>query len=660
MDKQEKWTRVRIRFVGFLFVLAFVLVVARAFQLQVLGQETWQRRAERQHQKIIPLTAQRGTIYDRNGEELALSIEVDSIFVDPQKVTDPEAGARGLSAALQMPYAALKSKLGSDKSFLWIKRQVSPRESEQVRSLNLPGVSFIKEHQRFYPNSEIGAHVLGFTGIDPTGLEGVELKYNAQLLGQGGYLVMERDALGRGIGAGAQAVEGASRGNDVYLTLDKNIQFLAEKELAAGIEKARAKAGTAIVLDARNGQILAMASQPDFNPNAAGSFQPSQWRNRALCDTYEPGSTLKTFVMAAALNEGIVKPTDRIFCENGKFRIGGRTIHDHKPHGSLTAAEVLKVSSNIGTAKLGKLLERERLYRYLADFGFGTPTGIDLPGEVGGLLRRPNQWFEIDLATISFGHGISVTPLQLATATVALANGGYLMFAPLVSKVVDREGNILEKHEPKVVRQVVSPLSAQQVKDMMGLVSEEGGTGTLSSVPGFKVAGKTGTAQKVDPVTGGYSADKRVSSFVGFVPAQDPRLVILVVVDEPEGVTYGGLVAAPIFSRIADQTLRYLKVSPTHPIGASPLPNLADLPEEPPQEQLARFAEEPPSTESGEAIATMPDCLGLSYRQVIEAMGRTGLNIKLNGRGRVVEQSPAAGQPITFEHEIWVRLAPPS
>ena len=660
MDRLEKWTRVRIRFVGFLFVLAFVLVVARAFQLQVLGQETWQRRAERQHQKIIPLTAQRGTIYDRNGEELALSIEVDSIFVDPQKVTDPEAGARGLSAALQMPYAALKSKLGSDKSFLWIKRQVSPRESEQVRSLNLPGVSFIKEHQRFYPNSEIGAHVLGFTGIDPTGLEGVELKYNAQLLGQGGYLVMERDALGRGIGAGAQAVEGASRGNDVYLTLDKNIQFLAEKELAAGIEKARAKAGTVIVLDARNGQVLAMASQPDFNPNAAGSFKPSQWRNRALCDTYEPGSTLKTFVMAAALNEGIVKPTDRIFCENGKFRIGGRTIHDHKPHGSLTASEVMKFSSNIGTAKLGKLLERERLYRYLADFGFGTPTGIDLPGEVGGLLRRPNQWFEIDLATISFGHGISVTPLQLATATVALANGGYLMSAPLVSKVVDREGNILEKHEPKVVRQVVSPLSAQQVKDMMGLVSEEGGTGTLSNVPGFKVAGKTGTAQKVDPVTGGYSADKRVSSFVGFVPAQDPRLVILAVVDEPEGVTYGGLVAAPIFSRIADQTLRYLKVSPTHPVGASALPNLADLPQDPAQDALVQEQDAPLLTEGGQVIATMPDCLGMSYRQVIEAMGRTGINIRLNGRGRVVEQSPAAGQAITFGREIWVRLAPPS
>lgn len=659
MDKLEKWTRVRIRFVGFLFVLAFVLVVARAFQLQVLGQETWQRRAERQHQKIIPLTAQRGTIYDRNGEEMALSIEVDSIFVDPQKVTDAAAGARALSAALQIPYATLKTKLSSDKSFLWIKRQISPRESDQVRSLNLPGVNFIQEHQRFYPNSEIGAQVLGFTGIDPTGLEGVELKYNAQLLGQGGYLVMERDALGRGIGAGSRAVEGASRGNDVYLTLDKNIQFLAEKELAEGVKKARAKAGTVVVLDASNGQILAMASQPDFNPNAAGSFKPSQWRNRALCDTYEPGSTMKTFVMAAALNEGLVKPTDRIFCENGKFRVGGRTIHDHKPHGSLTASEVMKVSSNIGTAKLGKMLERERLYRYLSEFGFGSPTGIDLPGEVSGLLRRPSQWFEIDVATISFGQGISVTPLQLARATVALANGGYLMSAPLVSKVVDREGNVLEKNEPKVVRQVVSPLSAQQVQEMMSLVSEEGGTGTLSSVPGFKVAGKTGTAQKVDPVTGGYSADKRVSSFVGFVPAKNPRLVILAVVDEPEGVTYGGLVAAPIFARIADQTLRYLKVSPTHPVLASALPALLDMPQYPP-EAIAKEGEEPPTSETGEVIATMPDCLGMSYRQVIQSMGRTGLNIKLNGRGRVVEQSPAAGQAITFGHEVWVRLAPPS
>jgi cell division protein FtsI (penicillin-binding protein 3) len=275
------------------------------------------------------------------------------------------------------------------------------------------------------------------------------------------------------------------------------------------------------------------------------------------------------------------------------------------------------------------------------------------------LLRRPSQWFEIDVATISFGQGISVTPLQLARATLALANGGYLMSAPLVSKVIDREGNVLEKNEPKVVRQVVSPLSAQQVQEMMSLVSEEGGTGTLSSVPGFKVAGKTGTAQKVDPVTGGYSADKRVSSFVGFVPAKNPRLVILAVVDEPEGVTYGGLVAAPIFARIADQTLRYLKVSPTHPVVASALPALLDMPQDPP-EAIAQEGEEPPTSETGEVIATMPDCLGMSYRQVIQSMGRTGLNIKLNGRGRVVEQSPAAGQAITFGHEVWVRLAPPS
>ncbi len=660
MDRVEKWTRARIRFVGFLFIVAFVLVVARAFQLQVLGQETWQRRAERQHQKVIPLTAQRGTIYDRNGEELAVSIEVDSIFVEPQRITDPEATARALSAALGLPYANLKTKLTSDRSFTWIKRQVSPRESDQVRSLKLPGVNFIKEHQRFYPNSEIGAQVLGFTGIDPVGLEGVELKYNAQLLGQGGYLVMERDALNRGIGSGDRAVEGASRGNDVYLTLDKNIQFMAEKELAEGVEKARAKAGTVVVLDARTGEVLAMASKPDFNPNAAGSFKPSQWRNRALCDTYEPGSTLKTFVMAAALNEGIVKPNDRIFCENGKFRIGGRTIHDHKPHGSLTASEVMKVSSNIGTAKLGKSLERERLYRYLTEFGFGTPTGIDLPGEVGGLLRKPNQWFEIDLATISFGQGISVTPLQLAQATVALANGGYLMQAPLVSKVVDRQGGVLEKNEPKVVRQVISPLTAEQVRDMMGLVSEEGGTGTLGNVQGFKVGGKTGTAQKVDPVTGGYSADKRVSSFVGFVPAKDPRLVILTVVDEPEGVTYGGLVAAPIFSRIADQALRYLKVAPTHPVAASPLPEVANLPPEPAAAAAPQVEDEAAAGESGEIIATMPDCIGMSYRQVIEAMGRTGLNIKLNGRGRVIEQYPAPGQAISFGNEVWVRLAPPS
>lgn len=658
MAAPEKWIGIRIRLIGFCFLAVFALVVVRAFQLQVLGQEEWRKRAERQHQRVIPLTAQRGTIYDRNGEELALSIEVDSLFIEPPKVTEPVRAAKALATTLGLPYAGVLAKLESKKSFLWLKRQVSERESEAVRALNLDGVNFIKEHRRYYPNSEIGAQVIGFTGLDPEGLEGVELAYNSVILGQGGYLVTERDALGRGMGSGSPVIQGGP-GSNLYLTLDKNLQYIAEKELAAGVRQARARAGTAVVLDPHTGQILAMASQPDFNPNAFHKYRPSQWRNRAICDTFEPGSTFKPFVVAAALNEKVVGSQQRIFCENGSFRVGGRTIHDHHKYGSLTVAEVLKFSSNIGMAKIAKLLERDRVHRYLTDFGFGAPTGIHLPGEVGGLVRRPNQWFEIDLAAISFGQGITVTPLQLAGATAAIANGGYLMAPYVVQRVLDGYGQQIEYRQPTILRQVVSEEVARQVRQMMIESTEEGGTGTLAAVPGYRIAGKTGTAQKVDPVTGGYSVDKRIASFVGFAPAEAPRLVILVVVDEPEGQVYGGVVAAPVFSRIASQSLRYLNIAPTEPVQEvvpAPLDETGRKPVAVVSKSLS--GSEAPTAES--AGLRMPDFNGLSCRQVLQIMEKTGINVNLKGNGRVIEQHPGAGQPIHYGTEVWVRMSIPT
>lgn len=680
MDRQEKWARFRIRLVGFGFIVAFLLIGVRAFHLQVLGREEWQKRAERQHQKVIPLAPQRGTIFDRNGEELAVSIEVDSIYVEPGKVTDPARAARALAATLSLPVTGVKAKLESNKGFLWLKRQVSPREGEQVRSLGFDGVNFIREHRRFYPNSEIGAQVIGFTGLDPEGLEGVELKYDSVILGQGGYLVTERDALGRGIGSGDPVIQGEGRGSDVYLTLDKNLQYIAEKELAAGVRNARARAGTVVVLDPSTGKVLAMASQPDYNPNAFSNYRPSQWRNRSLCDTFEPGSTFKLFLVAAAFNEGVIRPNQTIYCENGSYRVGGKVIHDHHPHGMLTVAEILKVSSNIGSAKIGKALERERFHRYITNFGFGAKTGIDLPGEVTGLVRKPSQWFEIDLAAISFGQGVTVTPMQLVAATAAIANGGNLMAPYVVERIVNSYGETQEQHEPRVVRRVVSAEAARQVRELMTMTTEEGGTGTLASVPGFRVAGKTGTAQKVDPVTGGYSVDKRVSSFIGFVPAEAPRLVILVVMDEPDGEVYGGLVAAPVFSQIASQALQYLKVPPTIPVKQNPLPTieqirakaqadaeaqqaLVDAGE--PAEDAAEGTEEVSATGEGAVAAEpaaprMPNCLGMSYRQVLDLMKQTGINIRLSGSGRVVEQSPPPDRPISYGNEVWVKLEPPS
>jgi cell division protein FtsI (penicillin-binding protein 3) len=653
MDERAKWIRIRIRLVAICFVLAFGFIVARAFQLQVLGQERWQKKAERQYQRTIPLMAQRGTIFDRNGEELAVSVEVDSLFIVPPKIESPVQSAKMLADALSMNRRTIREKIKSSKNFVWLKRQVSPRESEQVRALNLTGVGFIKEHRRFYPNSKIGAQVVGFTGLDPKGLEGLELTYDSVMLGRGGFLVMERDALGRGMASADGRVEGSAKGGDLFLTLDKNLQYIVEKELAAGIRTSGAKSGTALIVNPMTGAILAMANQPDYNPNAIGHHQPGDWRNRSLCDAFEPGSTIKIFLMAAALNEGVITDKSRINCENGTYKVSDKTIHDHRKYGIMNPGEILKYSSNIGSVKIGKMLERDRYYGYLQDFGFGNRSGIDLPGEISGVVHDPSRWFEIDLAAISFGQGLTVTPLQLAMATAAIANGGYLMSPYVVEKVVDQFGQVTIENSPRVRHKVISRDVADQVRSMMTAVAEPGGTGVKASVSGYKVAGKTGTAQKVDPVTGGYSMDLSVASFVGFVPADNPQLVILVVLDEPDGKGYGGLNAAPVFSSIASQALRYLNVMPTEKIERTVLVAQSDM--EPASAPAVVYA----TDDSGRSMV-MPDFAGMSYRQVMRTMEQTGLNLKLKGTGRVVSQSPNPGRPIRFNNATWVRLAPPS
>jgi cell division protein FtsI (penicillin-binding protein 3) len=653
MEGREKWVQIRIRFFGLVFLAAFSLVAVRAYHLQVRCQDDWVERAERQHQRVIPLTPQRGTIYDHNGEELALSIETDSIYVNPADVDDPARVVEYLADALQLPKRGLQAKLKSNKNFLWIKRQVSPQESSLVRAMDFPGVHFIKEHKRYYPNGELGAQVIGFTGLDPHGLEGLELKYDAQILGDGGFLVTERDNRGRGIGATDPLVNQGRFGASLHLTLDKNIQYIVEKELAAGVKAQNAKAGTVIVLEPATGKILAMASQPSFNPNSFARYQQKNYRNRAVADAYEPGSTLKVFLIASALNEKLVTPEKIIDCERGAYRVGGKVIHDHHPYDKLSVSDILKFSSNIGAAKIGKSLEREKFYNYLTEFGFGELTGIEVPGESRGLLRSPEDWFEVDLAAISFGQGLMVTPLQLAAATGAIANGGYLMQPYLVEKVVDSYGQVVENRQPQIQRRVVTAEVAHQVTKMMETATDEGGTGTLADVEGYLVAGKTGTAQKVDTVTGGYSVDKRLSSFVGFVPASNPKLVILVMIDEPKEKTYGGLVAAPVFSRIASQALTHLQVPPTLQVRRDQNRPLPEVMENPPVQPTVY------QPSKGDDQPLMPGLIGMSFRQVLQTMERTKLNIKLQGSGRVVAQSPQPGGKITYGSEVWVRLEQP-
>ena len=659
MKQLEKGVRFRIRLIGVVFTLCFALVAIRAFDLQVLQGQQWDERAERQHQKVIPLTPQRGTIFDRNGEELAVSVDVDSVYVEPGKLRHPSGTTKSLARVLGLSTGTIKAKLKGSKNFVWLKRQIAPSQSDQIKAMKLDGVGMIKEHRRFYPNSNIAGHLLGFTGLDPKGLEGLELEYDKMILGRGGYLVMERDALGRGLGAGSPQIQGATRGHDLYLTLDKNLQYLAERELAEGLRTTEAKAGTVVMMEPSTGKVLAMASAPDYNPNAFFRYKPHQWRNRAVCDTYEPGSTFKIFLMAAALNEAVVSTKQKIDCENGVFRVGGKDIHDHKKYQKLTPAEIIKYSSNIGSAKIGKMLERKTFHRYLTDFGFGEPTGIDLPGEANGLLRPPDKWFEVDLAAISFGQGVSVTSIQLAAAASAIANGGYLMEPYVVERVVDSQGQVTSKSQPRVVRKVIAQDVAQRVTQMMEMTTEEDGTSANARVPGFRVAGKTGTAQKVDPVTGGYSADKRVASFIGFLPAEAPRIVMLVSIDEPKKGVYGGLTAAPVFSKIAAQAMQYLKVAPNQETrDGENLPSL---------EQIFANAAAPEQASLQNLMVAvtsggprMPDFSGLSFRQVLELIEEKQLNVDFRGRGRVVEQSPMPGASIPYGAPVWVRMAPPS
>jgi cell division protein FtsI (penicillin-binding protein 3) len=656
-DDRDKWTRFRIRFIGGIFIFFLSISVARAFYLQIYEQERFARLAEKQHLRVVQLTPSRGAIFDSTNSALAVSIEMDSLFAEPRNMENvPEAAAQ-LAPVLGMTKEVLEKKMRGSKGFVWIARRLTPEIASAVRKLDIEGIGFAKEPKRFYPNAEIGSHVIGFTGLDPEGLEGVEKKFDSTLLGNTGFMVTERDALGRDIGTRGMMTKSASAGQGLALTIDKNIQYIAEKELAAAVENSKGKGGIAIVMDPQTGKLLAMANYPTFNPNSFGKFTPQALRNRAITDSFEPGSTMKVFLVAAALEEKAVKPEEGFNCENGSYNVGGRTIHDTHNYGRLSVGDILKHSSNIGAAKIGARLGPERLYGYLRGFGFGAKSNIDLPGEVAGYLRNKSQWYGVDLATISFGQGLSISAIQLAAAMSAIANGGNLMQPYVVDKIMDAKGNPTKQFLPVIKQKVVSAETARIVANMMEGVAAEGGTGTSASVDGFKVAGKTGTAQKADPVTKGYSHDKRTASFVGFVPSDQPRLTILVVVDEPKTSPYGGVVAAPAFSAIAKQSLCYLRVAPNQPVKKKP--GVVEAKKDTPvaATDALEDTEEilPDSHPSGLVMANFR---GMSMRQVLQTMEKKGLNIRLIGSGRVIEQSHPPGKKITPSDPVWVRLVP--
>ncbi|HEX8750067.1 MAG TPA: penicillin-binding protein 2 [Nitrospira sp.] len=549
------------RYLLLLLLLAgFGIILFRLVTLQVLQAAELTARADRQHQKSVTLEGARGAVTDRHGKVLAMNMEVPSIFGVPTSLDSPTNAARSLSPVLRIRRGEIEKKLRQDKHFVWLARKVEPEQGQRLEQLSIDGIGMVMEGRRFYPKGPLLAHVLGFVGMDGLGLEGLERRYEAQLHGEKRVTILQRDALGRTVFPKGLREQVPAPGHALTLTIDEVIQYIAEKELAEAVNNAHAKAGTIIVIEPQSGAILAMAVSPRFDPNTVASLTADRWRNRALTDTYEPGSTMKVVVAAAALEEKVMMPGSMVFGENGRMTIANTTIHDHEKLGWMTFAQMIQKSSNIGAAKTGMLLGEQRMYRYLQAFGFGQRTDVDLPGEVGGLLKSPREWGRRSLASISMGQEVGVTPLQMVSAVSAIANDGVLMKPYVVSEVRDQKGQLLKNILPHVRRRVVSPDTARTLTTILeGVVTN--GTGMKAAISGYRVAGKTGTAQKVDPRTGTYSSSLSVGSFVGFVPADAPRLAMIIVIDEPQGEAWGGVVAAPVFRRVGEQVLTYLGVS---------------------------------------------------------------------------------------------------
>ena len=555
---EKKHIKLRTILIGFIFSIFLFVIGARAFYFQVFCSSWLSRKAANQYEKSLIFQGKRGTIYDTNHREMALSIDVTSIVAYPPNIEDPAATSRALNKTLKIDLNSLKQRLTSDRSFVWIKRKVTPKEVKDVKILDLKGIDFIREHERFYPNKTLAAQVLGFSGIDGHGLEGIEYYYDSYLKGSTCSFTVLKDAFKRRFDAKKNVMPDCS-GNNLILTIDDNIQYLAERALEEATVKFNAKSGMAIVMSPKTGAILAVAHYPFFNPNSFGEFDRDLWRNRSITDPFEPGSTMKIFSACAAIEFGGCSQNTIFFCENGKYRIGKNVVHDTHPHGWLSLQNIIKFSSNIGSIKVGERIGPEYLYKTFRGFGFGEKTGIDCPGETSGGLSHYNRWAKIDAGAIAFGHGVAVSALQLITAASAIANDGILMAPYIVQAITDQNGRLIKSSSPRKVRRVVSLETARTVKKIMASVTTEGGTGVNAALEGYSVCGKTGTAQKIDE-KGTYSDEKYIASFLGFIPAENPEITVLVVIDEPQGKHFGSIVAAPAFKKIAYETINYMNI----------------------------------------------------------------------------------------------------
>ncbi len=643
--------RFRLATVLLLFLGIVAAVVFRLISLQVLEADRLVAIAERQHQHSVTITGRRGNIYDRNGEELAATISVKSVFAQPSILKNRKKVAAELARKLSISRKGILRKLNSGQPFVWIKRKVSPQEAEKVEALDIAGIGLMPEHKRFYPHHALTSHVLGFAGMDSQGLEGIELHYDRYLRGRRSVYTFQRDGKGRRI-AGPKG-ERSRGGADIILTIDRSTQYVAYKELSKAVVERKASGGMIIVMDPRSGEVLAMAGVPSFDPNRINRSHADNRRNRAVTDFHEPGSTFKVFLAAAHIEEGMWKPDELFYCEKGRYRVGRRVIHDIKKYEWLNLSEIVKVSSNIGASKISARLGRERFYQYIRRFGFGERTHFDFPGEVSGLVRSPKNWSEVGLNNIAFGQGIGVTPLQLINAFCSIANGGKLLRPYLVRKIQDDQGHVIQEFSPTFVRRVISPSTAAVLSNMLHGVVEEGGTGMKAAIEGYDVAGKTGTAQVIDPETGTYSPDRYMSSFVGFAPASDPAVAVLVIIQEPEGRGFGGQVAAPVFHNVMLHTLRYLGIPPSE--REEEVPGLVARASYSGDKEKRKRAASPREGSS----SVMPDVIGMSMREVVAQLQSVNVEFEMIGSGRAVSQKPSPNRSLDRNRRCTVVFRPP-
>ena len=666
--------RTRIIFVAALAATWTGAVFGRLAYLQLFRYSEYYSRAQHQQRLIVDVGASRAEIFDRNLHPLAMSVPVDSAFAVPSEIADPDMVARLIGKVLDVPSDDIATRIASSRSFAWIARKLPPEKANRIAALNLRGIYFQREGGRFYPKRELAAHVLGYVDIDEKGLGGIEYSLDDAIRSKPGKMMILTDAHRRWYDSSDKAPD---TGTSVVLTLDEKIQYIAEKELAQAMQETHARAGTVIVENPDSGELLAVANSPTFNPNAAKDSPPEARVDRAASSLYEPGSVFKIVTLSAAIDQGITTPDDVVDCQNGAIYIAGHRIRDHKAYGNLTVAQILQYSSDVGAIKVGLRLGAPKFYDYIEAFGFGQPTGVDLPGESRGKLRRLENWTPVSVGSISMGQEVGVTPLQMITAVNAIANGGLIVRPHVVRE--ERHGNQVTEPQEPLPRRVIKATTAASMRRMLeGVVL--GGTGKLAKLDGYTVAGKTGTAQKYDPETGRYSTHDLIASFVGFAPINTPAITVYVQLDSAVGAHEGGQVAAPVFKRVAQQVLAYLEVPRDIPVAAETLragraraaqekdDTLADASDFEPAQATVSAAAEDAAPAAPAAAPTMveiaegegipaPDLRGKTVRQVTEACLKLGLTPVLVGTGVASEQSPEAGAMIRRGSRITVQFA---